>query len=58
MRHYLIKDGRSIHRLYIDYLKLFELFFSSFLNNKAHQIDSYDTFDAHIDDWGIVGLGE
>ena len=28
------------------------------LNNKAHQIDSFDTFDAHIDDWGIVGLGE
>lgn len=28
------------------------------LDNKAHQIDSYDTFDAHIDDWGIVGLGE
>lgn len=28
------------------------------LNNKAHQIDSYDTFDAHIDDWGIIGLGE
>lgn len=27
------------------------------LNNKAHQlIDMYDMFDAHIDEWGIVGL--
>lgn len=27
------------------------------LDNKAHQMpDNYDKFDAHIDDWGIVGL--
>ena len=27
------------------------------LNNKAHQMpENYDKFDAHIDDWGIVGL--
>ena len=28
------------------------------LNNKAHQIQSFDTFDFRIKDWGIVGLGE
>jgi hypothetical protein len=28
------------------------------LQNKAHQIQSFDTFDAHIEEWGIVGLGE
>lgn len=27
------------------------------LNNKAHQlVDDFETFDAHIEDWGIVGL--
>ena len=26
------------------------------LNNKAHQISDFDTFDFRIKDWGIVGL--
>ena len=26
------------------------------LNNKAHQIEDFDTFDFRIKDWGIVGL--
>lgn len=27
------------------------------LNNKAHQlVDNFERFDAHIDNWGIVGL--
>ena len=28
------------------------------LQNKAHQIKSFDTFDDRIVNWGIVGLGE
>lgn len=28
------------------------------LKNKAYQIQSFDTFDAHIENWGIVGLGD
>ena len=56
----LERDDINVHAelmsLVIDFSKIIGQILT--LDNKAHQMsEDFDTFDEHIDDWGIVGLG-
>jgi hypothetical protein len=56
----LERDDINVHADLMELMRSYNKIIGQMLTlqNKAHQIESFDTFDDRIVNWGIVGLGE